>query len=209
MSYCILSWCHVERARAELDSALPSRLFYAALELRLGIEARMREYLEMAPGTKSLERGNWKIAHLGGELDRVFSGDRAARLTFRSVDLDRPVVLVYSPVSRALRKAAERLGDYLHAQKEPPSQDWLDSFRSFLEDTYAKLRLANAGTLMGPPLREKASGQMRLTMQLTPELSAEIMQAFKPGSNQTIEVRYLDELTAEEVEETIRTVHGG
>src|SRR5512138_3087050 len=151
MKYCIASACFAARARAELDSNEAHRLFYAALELRFGIEARMREYLESAP-RRSKQRGQWKIAKMGKELDRVFHGDRPARLTFHAPGLPSPLVLIYSPVGRDLRKVASRLGDYLHAIKAEPSDDYLVQFRRFLEEAYAKLLLATSGNLMGPPL---------------------------------------------------------
>jgi hypothetical protein len=44
--YGISSRDYLARARGELVSGRPERLFYAAFELRAGIEQRLHEYLE-------------------------------------------------------------------------------------------------------------------------------------------------------------------
>jgi hypothetical protein len=46
MGYGIHSRSYLKRARQRLDEGYPESLFYAAFELRCGVESRMKEYLD-------------------------------------------------------------------------------------------------------------------------------------------------------------------
>ena len=74
MVYHISSYDYLERARERLAEGSHQALFYAALELRCGIEQRMREYLKAQKQiSKKLQKG-WRITHLGKNLNKVFKG---------------------------------------------------------------------------------------------------------------------------------------
>jgi len=62
ISYGFASDNYLQRARMQLDGKTCEGLFYAAYELRCGIEARMREYLDGHDIYQKGRRknGNWK-----------------------------------------------------------------------------------------------------------------------------------------------------
>ena len=162
MSYKISSRDYLCRARERLASANAEALFYATFELRAGVEARMSEYVEVQRHvSKKLKRG-WQIAVLGKGIDRAFKlGDKLARFSYREgVGGDEVFVLYYTPVSKALQRNAQQLGDYLHHQKRfrPDDDEWWVIFRRKLETTLELLHRSCTGTMLGPPLMGEHKG---------------------------------------------------
>ena len=156
MSYKVSSRDYLCRARERLASANSEALFYATFELRAGVEARMSEYVEVQRHvSKKLKRGS-QIAVLGKGIDRAFKlGDKLARFSYREgVGGDEVFVLYYTPVSKALQRNAQQLGDYLHHQKRfrPDGDEWWVIFRRKLETTLELLHRSCTGTMLGPPL---------------------------------------------------------
>lgn len=154
--YGVRSNAYLLRARCRLDENTSDALFYAAFELRCGVEARMREYLEDQEHVSRKKREGWQIAALAGTLEQTFSlGELGARYTFYR-DSSLIGTLEYRPVLPVTRAAAERLGDYLHAQRayRNPDDPWWVQLRAFLESTYRGLEWSVSGELLGPPLRD-------------------------------------------------------
>jgi hypothetical protein len=62
--------------------------------------------------------------------------------------------LYYTPVAESLKKAGEKLGNYLHAAKKYrlPDDPWWATFRQLLDEATAGLLRATRGTLLGLPL---------------------------------------------------------
>src|ERR1043165_8534857 len=151
--YGIRSNAYLFRARHRLDENTSDALFYAAFELRCGVEARMREYLEDQEHVSRKKREGWQIAALAATIKQTFSlGELGARYTFyRGFSLIG--TLEYRPVLPATQAAAERLGDYLHAQRAYRDPWWVQ-LRTFLESTYRGLEWSVRGELLGPPLRD-------------------------------------------------------
>lgn len=73
LTYTVTAACYLDRARAELASDDPARLFYAAFELRAGIEARLKEYLEHALDVPKKQKREWAIAEGPPAVDPVLS----------------------------------------------------------------------------------------------------------------------------------------
>jgi len=72
MVYHTSSYDYLERARERFAEGSHQALFYAALELRCGIEQRIREYSSVQKQiSKRLQKG-WRITHLGKDLNKVF-----------------------------------------------------------------------------------------------------------------------------------------
>ena len=156
MSYQISSRDYLCRAGAQLRLSNADALFYAAFELRAGVEARMSEYLEgQQHVSEKLKRG-WQIAVLGKGIDDAFKlGDKLARFSYSEADGgDKLFVLYYTPVSKALQQNAQQLGVYLHHQKRfrPDNDKWWNNFRRKLERTSELLCRSCTGTMLGPPL---------------------------------------------------------
>ena len=115
MSYRTGARDYLNRARVQLDEGTPEALFYAAFELRCGIEQRMREYLEAWDHVSEKKKRGWKIPDLGRSLDQTFKlGDKVAKFTVSARDRSKVYgVFYYTPVSEKLKAMAGQLGNYL------------------------------------------------------------------------------------------------
>src|SRR3990172_841250 len=103
---------YLARARACLAKGSPAALFYAAFELRGGIEARLQQYLEAQRENTSKIKLGWRVARLARHVERRFmTGDKVVQLTMLDID-GRPFYkLAYTPVTARLQKMGERLGN--------------------------------------------------------------------------------------------------
>ncbi len=146
---------YLGRARACLGETSIRALFWAAFELRCGIEARLQQYLEARRESSAKIKQGWRIAKLARHVDRRFkTGDKVVRLVMQDTDGHPFYELVYTPVTSRLQKMGERLGNFLHAQTRyhSPTDRWWSEVRHFLESVAAELDRAVQGNLMGPPL---------------------------------------------------------
>lgn len=193
----------LERARARLDEHTPDALFYAALELRFGIECRMKEYLETQTHISKAMKSGWRVAHLGRSIERAFrTGDKIVQIEIHDpITHHNLYVLYYTPVTKRMQKKAERLGNYLHA----PSPEHLytpatlDSFRSYLEETWADLQIATTGRLLGVPLLHEKSGKLGMTIEFESDDAKQqyMLRVGGVGSRGVLTVKYLNELPSE------------
>ncbi|MGA2604321.1 MAG: hypothetical protein ABSG14_08845 [Verrucomicrobiia bacterium] len=189
--YDVFSRSCLQRARDRLDENTTEALFYAAFELRCGIEVRMQEYLEAQEHLAASKRKGWQIPKLGHNLEQAFRlGDRVAQLTFTDLETKRPLqILYYTPVTSTLQREAGQLDRYRHGLQESPSRERLTAIRVFLEQVYAHLKTANTGTVLGPPL-VKPDGRIQLYV----EEEGIATELYKLGSRVIMTVKYLDEL---------------
>ena len=198
MEYHTSSRDYLKRAKAKLKEGTPESLFYAAFELRCGIEQRMREYLEAWDHVSEKKKQGWRFPELGRTIDHTFKlGDKVARFTITSDKKDKIYgVFYYTPVSSELKEMAGRIGNYLHAFREykPPTDEWWNETRTYLENVYVELRKACSGTLLGAPL-VSPDGKMSMPMQFD-EKAAEIKE-LGMGGQAIMTVEYLDEYPSE------------
>ncbi len=93
-------------------------MFYAAFELRCGVEARLQEYLEPHEHIPISQRTEWNVSKLHKTATTAFT-DQVSRIEiFRKGDQSPLGVFYYTPVTKRLRQLAERFGEHLHAAKE-------------------------------------------------------------------------------------------
>ena len=198
MSYYVDARSYLNRARTQLDEGTPEAVFYAAFELRCGIEKRMREYLEAWDHVAEKKKQAWKISPLGKTIDETFKlGGKVAKLTISSTDMSKTYgVYYYTPVSEDLQQMAGRLGNYLHAPLEyrELADEWWRETREFLEEIYSELKRACSGTLLGPPL-VLPNGQWNMPMELYEKAPA--IREVGVGDEVIIRVEYPDEYPAE------------
>src|ERR1700761_2042601 len=77
-TYSLQAGGYPERARALFERGDYASLLYAALEIRLGVEARMREYLQQIEHIPQREKKHWEIAKLRRSLNNAYkTGDKA------------------------------------------------------------------------------------------------------------------------------------
>ncbi len=191
--YDVFSRSYMQRARERLNENTTEALFYAAFELRCGIEVRMKEYLEAQEHLAAAKSKGWQIPILGRDIERAFRlGDRVAQLTFTDPETKKALqVLYYTPVTSTLQHEAGRLDQYRHGLQESPSREMLAAMRVFLEQVYAHLKVANTGTLLGPPL-VKPDGRIQLYV----EEDGIAIELNKLGRQVIMNVKYFDDLSS-------------
>lgn len=192
----------LSRASEHLASDDRIRLFYAALELRLGVEARLHDYRDAAERAATLKRRGWKIADLAKDLDRVFrTGDKG--VVFRVYAEEREghyKAFIFTPVRRQTRQLAERLGDYLHFTSRTRINDdeWVQEFRDVLKGVATGLAFATTGMLLAPPLVTSGNGKKKITAITEVSGDAEAGEVLAViggvGGKVRIDVKYFDEL---------------
>jgi hypothetical protein len=199
MHYNVDAKSYLRRARERLDENMFESLFYAAFELRCGIEQRMREYLEFQEHVSNKKKQGWRIPDLGKTIEKAFKGfDKIARVTF--ADSSRKniyCILYYTPVTTELKIIAGKLGDYLHSRLIYKNFDdpWWHEFREQLEAAYKELKFSCFGNLKGVPLLHP-DGQV--IMPMSADDSTMVLKDFGVGDTFSVKVEYLDELPEED-----------
>lgn len=125
-------------------------------------------------------------------------GNKVVRWCIYDNKTNQPsIIFYYTPVTIKLKKMGEKLGNYLHAIKSYKDTDqfWL-RFRNELEEIFEKLVMANTGTLLGPPLMKKGTGQVEMNSEILDGVESNNVQNHIKitGENVTINVSYLIEL---------------
>jgi hypothetical protein len=151
------SFGHLERVFDLLNyEDIPARnFFYAAYEIRCGIEARLKEYLGAQKDIPKKLKNGWRIDALAKGAEAIFkSRDRILRFQITIRRTGKICILLYTPVGSDLQRMGERLGMYLHSawDKDTNSGQWWDGFRELILASTVGLFRANVGTLLGPPL---------------------------------------------------------
>src|ERR1017187_4197834 len=163
-SYGTSAPAYLRRANARLAEGSQESLFYAAFELRCGIETRLQDYLDAQDGISKQKKEGWRIMNAGKELERVFNlGDKIIEVTIFDKESEQSrFALYYTPVSERLRKNGARLGEISHAMKVEREDDdpWWKETRLFLYQISDDLALSIRGTLLGP-IMERPEGGFR------------------------------------------------
>jgi hypothetical protein len=154
-------------ARFEHEDAVES-FFYAALELRFGIEARLNEYL--ASALKSVGKDSKSINEYVATklLKRLVAIDpnagRATAVRITSESDGNSTVLQFTPVSPRLAAIHGQLGELLHYKFFVNNEHWgvrkplggdphrsLADFLPLLKEGIEELQSATSGLLLGTP----------------------------------------------------------
>jgi hypothetical protein len=170
--YSVDAKSYLERARERLNEERLESLFYAALELRCGIEARLQQYLEAQEHIAKCRRSGWQIPKLAKNIERAFKlGNKIARVTIFAPDTEKQIAsFLYTPVTSELQKNGQRLGNLLHALKRgrPVDDPWWGETRAFLGKVADQLAVAASGTLLGPMIWNPKTGQATMRHTLDP-----------------------------------------
>lgn len=193
--YGISAEAYLARAKSLLASGRREDLFYAAFELRAGIEARMQEYLDVHRHISNKKKKGWQIAKLGRAVEQAFqTGDKVVEITAIEPDSNEIIAcFYYTPVKAALRKKAQRLGLYLHAIKEKKvlNEEWWSTFRILLKQIIKELGEATEGMLLGPPLIQRSTGQVNMIVTgITNEGMKFLTKKMAPKQEIVFKVRY-------------------
>ena len=166
-SRAFLSRAREHLARFEMDDQVQN-FFYAALELRFGIEARLNEYL--APALKAIRKEPkavpeyvaTKLLNKLAEIDPT--SEQLSTLRTTSEQTGNSFMAHYTPVSRRLAAIHGQLGEVLHYKFFVKNEHWLfrmplggnphrsiPDFLVLLNEGVAELEKATAGKLLGNP----------------------------------------------------------
>lgn len=182
-SYKAFSRAYLARALGLLE-AFDSRrdvtsLFYAALELRLGIEARLTEYIEAE--LRSHRRSDENVLdYVATRLLKkllALNPDAGQRVTVRITRDQGPPTptraFQFTPVTPLLAKMHGQLGELLHYKFFEANPDWriperlsdgqgrsLVDCRDFLGEVADELRAAVTGTLLTHPSFSRVVGDI-------------------------------------------------
>ncbi|MDH3712060.1 MAG: hypothetical protein OER04_19390 [Cyclobacteriaceae bacterium] len=156
MTYEVSSREYLKRAKQCLEKNENQFLYYAAFEIRCGVEARMQEYLKTQQHISKRKQQGWKIATLGKNIENVFKlGQKDAVLRVRDSDTKELLLEArYTPVKAELKKKTQKIGKYLHSAKKQYDSDdeFWKNFRSELEAMIEELERATTGRMLGPLL---------------------------------------------------------
>jgi len=158
---------YLQRAEDRLLEKTPEAMFYAALELRCGIERRMKQYLDAQSHIAKAKKRGWEIAKLAKGIEEAFSsGDQIVEFAI----LDKPngpplAIFLYTPVTKRLQKLGQQFGNYLHPTVLSTDRDtrwWADFQNKLVEATYF-LKMATLGELLGAPLLHKKTNRIHMS----------------------------------------------
>lgn len=194
MDYGISSRDYLARAKECLAKNEHQALFYAAFEIRCGVEARMQEYLEVQKHISKKKRKGWKVDDLARNIEDTFRlGEKDAVVRVRDRATNNVLLEArYTPVRRSLREKAERLGNWLHSAKKyyPPNDPFWAKLRSELETAVVELERATSGTLLGPVLRHPDGKHMDMKLELPTPEAQEAAKRILLGVETVLEVNY-------------------
>jgi hypothetical protein len=158
-------YAYLARARCQLDVEDNAALFYAALELRCGIEARVQQYLDAREDIAKHKKKGWRLATSEKELNRVSKSIFGiAEVILSADDASGLARLFYTPVRQSLVRAGEQLGELLHRirSNREHSDPWWGDVRNKLETTFTALEFASLGTLLAPPMQSPNKNQIHI-----------------------------------------------
>jgi hypothetical protein len=192
---------YLKRSRIQLDSQSYRELFYAAFELRCGIEARVKEYIDGHAHIPTNRKKEWRLSNIDKMILKYFGEtDIVTQVIIHLSPPLKKVVCYYTPVTPELIAIGQKLGDLLHAQSQhrSPEDAFWKTTKDMLENTYKLLEISNKGTLMGPPLwKEKGKSAIMILMGSSDEETESYKKIMQKGDQFTVEIKHLNEFPAE------------
>lgn len=196
MAYSTASTDYLDRMKALLDEGSEASLIYAALELRCGVEARLREYIETIDHIPKAQKKEWAVAKLGRSIETAYrTGDKIMIFTITFPEDGAQLQLMYTPVSKRIQDIANRLGDYLHVPKKDiaENQAWWKELRELLTEAYPLLKLATSGELIGLPLIHRPTNRLNVRVLLFGgDPRSALVPRMTQGAQYTLRVEYIE-----------------
>lgn len=143
---------YLSRAKKLLRSGDKASLFYTALELRCGVEARLKEHAAVAVGVSKTQLGHYEIRKLSKTVYEAFGLGDTFLIVFLELVDGRAGQFMYAPVTTQLQAIAARLGDYLHAVPHETivADGFWENLRSQLTEGCGLLELACSSEVLRP-----------------------------------------------------------
>lgn len=140
-------------------------LLYAALEIRLGIEARLHEYLDAAQKSAILKKRGWQVSKLAKDLDRRYKAKtKIVSFMILGIDGTSNRTFLFTPVTDRAKKIAEQLGNYLHYSERVNQAEgaWRNRLELLVTEGIGELTISTTGTLLAPPMWNRQTGVVRV-----------------------------------------------
>lgn len=182
MNFKNASLRYLTQAKERILEASEESLIYAALDLRMAVEARLHQYTEA--NRHVLKTKEWRISTLSRELEKAFKQrDQTAEI---GIYLKDEIILVekffYTPVSKSLQRLAGKLGNYLHYGKNSNFEE-LKSLLLLMAD---QIELANKGSLLGAPMLNTKTKQVHMSIEEVNLVKAEALIELLQGKSEFI-----------------------
>ena len=158
----------LRRAENLLALKTAAGLLYAALEIRMGVEARLKSYVEANDDIARKIKNGWQIQKLARSLQEVQDTATVVHITYT---LRRPgsprVTLRFAPVSGQLQKMAEQLGDHLHFRDASTAERQVrwSKLEALVNEVMPYLKIAASSDLLAPPILDPASSRLELKLE--------------------------------------------
>lgn len=187
MSYDTTVAGYLRRCKKHRDAGGLQDLLYAALELRMGVEARLAESVQAVDGLTVAQRRQWRVVHLASTLQAVkwSNGDDVLVMLYHLKDPDETFELHYFPVTKRLTETVGRLGDFLHRNERLVSDQATvhRELTTLVKEGYGDLLMASSGELLGLPQVDPKTGSVNVILTFPdgdPRATA-LQKSFKSG----------------------------
>jgi hypothetical protein len=193
MSYDTSVDGHLKRCKAGRDKDTVQHLLYAALELRLGVEARLAESVQAVSGLSAAQRRQWKVVHLASTLEanKWSNGDDILVMLYHLKEPDESIELHYFPVSKRLQEIVMRLGAFMHRNERflTEAEGAHAELRALVKEGFGALSMANSGELLGLPQVDPQTHQLGVILKFPDgdPRAAALKEAFRVGRKYTID----------------------
>lgn len=172
LNYHISARAFLNRASAHLskyeNEECVESFFYAALELRFGIEARLNDYLKAALQTIGKDSKDIKDYVASKLLKRLISidpeADSFSRLRITCEESENSTTLCFTPVSQRLASIHGQLGEFLHYKFFNNNKHWfckkplgkisdksISDYVPLIKEGLEELKVATSGSLLSNP----------------------------------------------------------
>lgn len=188
---------HFKRAESLFLTRDDASLIYCALELRLGVESRMREYLEPLSHIPKAHKKEWAVSKLGKNIKKAFKiEEKISCFTIQHPSgSGATLTLRYIPIARRLQDLTAKVGVYLHHPgfNKLTNQAERQNLRTLLDEALNWLHYANSGEFIGAPLmRDGKTIHSTIYLSSEGERAAEILEFTAESTAKNIHVTYMD-----------------
>lgn len=179
---------YLSRAKLLQQSGEKATLIYAALELRCGIEARLKEHTSVAIGVSKTQTQEWEIKKLARTLNQAFGLGDSMLIVFLAMEDGRNCQFMCAPVNSQLQEIGKRCGGYLHAIKPErvSSAEFWRELKAMVMEGCGLLELACFSEILRPTIDEGLHFQLLPGDQRVSIVQD--LQAGKPGKFSTVKL---------------------
>jgi hypothetical protein len=189
--YKITPQAYLTRCRERLLEETKQALFYAAVELRCCVEARLAEYFEHHENLKHRRFQPYRLGENQRTVSKIAAGDVISRVTFRLAD-GTALRNFHTPVPLTLQDYVKRsVDDLRHCQPHyrRPDDPWWSETRNGLIAAYRAAWISCRGEMPLPPLWDRDTGETHPVIIYHTEQNKAAMKRFTSVTNAHVDVR--------------------